>query len=116
MPGESPTSNSGYGAASPDETCFMLLRRWGDDADLDRPEQITFPAEREERVETNNSRTGEVEVPVTLRQIIAVMSPAERINVVLCLLGVAGNTDPDQFLDDPAYVQIAIDAGCIPPQ
>ena len=53
---------------------------------------------------------------MTLRQIIAVMSPAERINVVLCLLGVAGNTDPDQFLDDPAYVQIAIDAGCIPPQ
>ncbi len=107
---------SGYGAAAPDETCFMLLRRWGDAADLDRPEQIIFPAEQEERAETNNSRTGEVEVPVTLRQIIAAMSPAERINVVLCLLGVAGNTDPDQFLDDPAYVQIAIDAGCIPPQ
>ena len=107
---------SGYGAASPDETCFMLLRRWGDAADLDPPEQVTFPAEREERTVTNDSRSMEVEVPVTLRQIIAEMTPAERVDVILCLLEVAGNTDPDEFLDDPAYVQVAIDAGCIPPQ
>ena len=94
----------------------MQLRRRDDAADMDPPEQIRFPPEREERVAIEDTRVIETEGPTTLRQIIAAMALAERVDVILCLLAVAGNVEPDQFLDDPAYVQIAIDAGCIPPQ
>jgi len=107
---------AGYGVAPSNETCYMRLRRPGDAADLDPPERIIFPPEREERVASNDTRIMEPEEPTTLRQILAAMRPAQRVNAILCLVSVAGNVDPNQFLDDPAYVPIAIAAGCIRPQ
>lgn len=100
---------AGYEPGTPDETCYTILRRAGDDADLAEPAQVTFLPESEDPVETASR-------PVTLRQILDAMTPAARSSAVLCLLSIAGNADPDAFLDDPDNVQLAIDAGCIPPQ
>ena len=41
-------SGDGYIAGSPDEICFMVLRRPGDSADAAEPRQIIFREEREE--------------------------------------------------------------------
>lgn len=38
---------SGYRAGSPDETCFLIVRRSGDSADVAEATQVTFRAERE---------------------------------------------------------------------
>ena len=38
----------GYVAGSPDEVCFLLVRRPGDSEDAAEPRQITFPKEKEE--------------------------------------------------------------------
>ena len=38
----------GYVPNSPDETCHLLVRRPGNDADLAQPKQMVFPREREE--------------------------------------------------------------------
>ena len=38
---------SGYRAGSPDETCFLIVRRSGDSADVTEATQVTFRAERE---------------------------------------------------------------------
>lgn len=38
----------GYEPGSPDEACFLVVRRPGSDGDLQQAEQVTFRAEREE--------------------------------------------------------------------
>ena len=38
---------SGYRAGSPDETCFLIVRRSGDSSDVAEATQVTFRAERE---------------------------------------------------------------------
>ena len=112
----------GYRVGSPDEVCYVKLRRQGDEADLETPQQVVFPREREERKTASVSAPGtgaqqpDPDGPVTIRQILATMSEADQASAILCLPQIAGNTDPDAFLDDPANVQIAIDAGCLPAQ
>lgn len=39
----------GYAPGSPDEACFLVVRRPGSDTDLEAAEQVTFRAEREEK-------------------------------------------------------------------
>ncbi len=108
--------SAGYGPASPDETCYVVLRRAGATADNPEPEQITFPREQEQEQDEREEPAPTPVQPITLRQILDAMTPAERSSAVLCLLSIAGNTDPDVFVDDPDNVQLAIDAGCIPPR
>ena len=104
----------GYRAASPDETCYMKLRKPGDTTDAENPQQVIFPKEREEQDQANTGTQTSANPPATLRQILNNMTPDDRAAAVLCLLHIAGNTDADAFLDDPANVQAAIDAGCVP--
>ena len=110
--------HAGYQVGSPDEVCYVKLRRRDDTADLAQPQQVIFPKEREEVVSapSTGGQQPEPEGPVTIRQILATMSEADQASAILCLLQIAGNTDPDTFLDDPANVQAAIDAGCLPAQ
>ena len=106
--------SSGYGAGSPDETCFMKLRGPDEAEDLADPPQIEFRREREETANVTNRNQSQGQQATTLRQILDGMSPAERASVILCLLDIVGNVDVDEFLDDPANVQKAREAGCIP--
>lgn len=106
---------AGYAPSAPDETCYARLRRAGDDADIAEPAQVTFPPDREDPVDATVPPPDTAE-PLTLRQLLDAMTSTDRRAAVLCLLNIAGNIDPDTFLDDPDNVQPAIDAGCIPPQ
>ncbi len=99
----------GYQPGSADEVCHVNLRRPGDEADFEQPQQVVFRRDRDKSV----SPPGR---PVTIRQILASMSPADQEAAILCLLQIAGNADPDTFLDDPANVQAGIEAGCLPAQ
>ncbi len=90
--------------------CYMKLKGRDDAQDLPVTPQFIFPKEQEASVDVR-SRSRE---PVTLRQLLDQMSPADRAAAILCLLGIAGNVDPDEFLDDPANVPPAQAAGCVP--
>lgn len=109
----------GYSPSAPHETCYAKLRRSGDAADHPEPEQVIFSREPDDPVDATSvgvTQPPDAGEPATLREILAGMSDGERAAAILCLVGIAGNADPDAFLDDPANVQFAIDAGCIPPQ
>lgn len=107
----------GYVPGSADETCIAKLRSAGDHTDRVEIQQVIHSAEREYRaIRTPGPTVPDPSTPPTIQSILDGMSLQDQQAAILCLLDLAGNEDPETFLNDPDNVQPAIDAGCLPAQ
>lgn len=99
---------AGYVAGSPDEVCYLSVRGPGAAADAEEPRQVIFPKEREAPEER-----APASAPLTLRQLLSRLSPADRQAAILCLLPISGGRTLDELDNDPEFLQQAIAAGCL---
>ena len=102
----------GYAITSPDETCYLRVRRAGETTDLAEPQRLDFPKEREpesERPAPTPSR------PLTLVELLNRLSPSDRQAALLCMLPIAGNRTLAELNNDPEFLRQAIALGCLTP-
>ena len=99
----------GYAPGSPDEICYLVARAPANLQDDEMPRQVIFPKEKEEQV------TVAVASPVTLREILNRMNPDDRLGAVFCIINFAPTLSLEEILDDPDFVAIAVEHGCVPP-
>ena len=99
----------GYVAGSPDAICYLVVRTPADSQDATMPRQVIFPKEKEEE-----STVADVK-PITLRDILNRMNPANRLGAIFCIINFAPTLSLEEVLDDPDFVAIAVEHKCIPP-
>ncbi len=78
---------SGYRAGSPDETCFLIVRRSGDSADVAEATQVTFRAEREPE-----------DLPL-VEELFASLSSSE-ISCIRSIIGTSPSVQTQRLMDD----------------
>jgi hypothetical protein len=98
----------GYVVGSPDEVCYLVVRTPADSKDATMPRQVIFPKEKEEQV------TVTAVTPVTLRDILNRMNPDDRLGAVFCIINFAPTLSLGEILDDPDFVAVAVEHGCVP--
>ena len=99
-----------YVINSPDQVCYLLVRRAGESADDAEPAQLEFRKEQEPTPAPTRPLT-----PLTLLDLLNRLSPADRQAAILCLLQIAGNRTLEELNNDPEFLQMAIARGCLSP-
>ena len=101
----------GYVPNSPDEVCYLLVRRPNEAQDMEQPTQVIFPREREEPTTEPPTLAS---AATTLLDLLNSLPPEDRQAAILCLAQIAGNRTLAELNDDPDFLQRAIDHGCLP--
>ena len=110
-----PASSSyqtGYAINSPDETCYLRVRRAGEATDLTGPQRLDFPKEREPEPERRSPSPSR---PLTLVELLNRLSPSDRQAALLYMLPIAGNRTLAELNNDPEFLQQVVALGCLTP-
>ena len=99
---------TGYAINSPDETCYLRVRRAGAANDLAEPQRLDFPKEPEPEPERPAR-------PLTLMELLNRLPLSDRLAAVICMLHLAGNRTLVELNNDPAFLQQVIAHGCLTP-
>ena len=102
-----------YVLNSPDQVCYLLVRRAGESADAAKPAQLEFRKEQEPTPAPTRPLTPLT--PPTLLDLLNRLSPEDRQAAILCLLQIAGNRTLEELNADPDFLQMAIARGCLTP-
>ena len=103
---------TGYAINSPDETCYLRVRRAGEATDLAEPQRLDFPKEPEPEPERPAQTPAR---PLTLVELLNRRSPSDRQAALLCMLPLAGNRTLEELNNDPQFLRQVIARGCLTP-
>lgn len=101
---------AGYEPGSPDQTCYLLVRRPQAGTDLAQPRQVVFP--READTDAGATTKPEQTTGQSLLEILNSLPPEERQAAIICLLPLAGNRTLEELNLDPDIVRQGMELGC----